>query len=150
MDIRLVPKEAAWQLRHEAMWPDKEPEYVRIEGDESAAHYGLMDGERLISVVSLFKEGSDAQFRKFATATPEQGKGYGTRLLNHVLVAAAEGGATRIYCNARTNKADFYMKFGLVSTGQTFAKGGMDYVIMERRLGASEEPGITHGRDSDD
>ncbi|WP_368086702.1 hypothetical protein [Paenibacillus sp. NFR01] len=45
MDIRLVSKEAAWQLRHEVMWPDKEPEYVRIEGDESAAHYGLMDGE---------------------------------------------------------------------------------------------------------
>ncbi|WP_368086703.1 GNAT family N-acetyltransferase [Paenibacillus sp. NFR01] len=98
----------------------------------------------------MFKEGSDAHFRKFATATAEQGKGYGTRLLNHVLEAAGEAGATRIYCNARTNKAEFYKKFGLASTGQTFAKGGKDYVIMERRLGASEEPGITNGRDSND
>ncbi|WP_203457154.1 GNAT family N-acetyltransferase [Paenibacillus tepidiphilus] len=137
MNIHLVSKEAAWKLRHEVMWPEREPEYVRIDGDDAAEHYGLLDGERLVSVVSLFREGEEAQFRKFATLEAEQGKGYGTRLLEYVLAAAAAGGAERIYCNARSNKAGFYAKFGLAPTGESFHKGGKEYVIMERRIGAA-------------
>ncbi|WP_187355239.1 GNAT family N-acetyltransferase [Paenibacillus tengchongensis] len=132
MEIRLVPQEAAWKLRHEVMWPEREPEYVRIDGDESAEHYGLLDGERLVSVVSLFREGEAAQFRKFATLESEQGKGYGSRLLEHVLAAAAAAGAQRIYCNARSSKIGFYKKFGLAATEERFHKGGKEYVIMER------------------
>jgi GNAT superfamily N-acetyltransferase len=55
----------------------------------------------LVGVVSLFHEGTDFQFRKFAVATDEQGKGTGTILLNYVLDFAIAMGAKRIWCNSR-------------------------------------------------
>lgn len=138
MDIRFIPKEQAWQLRHEVMWPERELDYVRLDDDDAGEHYGLFGQERLISVVSLFIEGEEAQFRKFATLESEQGKGYGSRLLQHVLEEAEQRGVRRFFCNARSNKAPFYQKFGLAATGQTFSKGGKDYIIMERFFGADE------------
>ncbi|MCI3922963.1 GNAT family N-acetyltransferase [Paenibacillus sp. TRM 82003] len=131
MDIRSVTKEQAWGLRHEVMWPDRELDYVKVPGDETAAHYGLFDGARLVSVVSLFADGEEAQFRKFATARDAQGRGCGSRLLTYVLEEARLAGVRRIYCNARTEKAAFYRRFGLRETAQTFSKGGKDYVVME-------------------
>ncbi|MFC0214942.1 GNAT family N-acetyltransferase [Paenibacillus chartarius] len=131
-EIRIIPKEQAWQLRHEVMWPDKELDYVKLADDEEGTHYGLMEEERLISVVSLFVQGTEAQFRKFATAVPYQNKGYGSMLLSYALGIAQAAGVKRIFCNARRDKAPFYEKFGLTATEQTFTKGGIDYVVMER------------------
>lgn len=139
MDIRLVPKETVWQLRQEVMWPDRELDYVKLEDDDTAAHYGLYEGERLLSVVSLFVKGQEAQFRKFATAASEQGKGYGSYLLNYMLGEAERAGVHRIFCNARSHKAAFYQKFGLTVTDMTFTKGGKEYIIMERFFGSKDE-----------
>ncbi|WP_209443690.1 GNAT family N-acetyltransferase [Paenibacillus camerounensis] len=138
MDIRLISKEQAWQLRHEVMWPERELDYVKLDDDDAGEHYGLLEQERLISAVSLFIEGHEAQFRKFATLDSEQGRGYGSRLLQHVLEEAEARGVRRIFCNARSNKAPFYEKFGLAATGQSFTKGGKDYIIMERFFGPAE------------
>ncbi|CAH1191557.1 hypothetical protein PAECIP111892_00670 [Paenibacillus auburnensis] len=139
MKITLIHKEAAWQLRHEVMWPERELDYVKLEDDDAGLHYGLFEGEELISVVSLFIGGNEAQFRKFATQESQQGKGYGSRLLQHMLNEAESSGVKRIYCNARSHKAAFYQRFGLAVTDQTFTKGGKDYIIMERFFGASGE-----------
>nr|WP_232381184.1 GNAT family N-acetyltransferase [Paenibacillus tianjinensis] len=139
MRITLIHKEAAWQLRHEVMWPERELDYVKLEDDDAGAHYGLFEGEQMISVVSLFIDGSEAQFRKFATLESMQGKGYGSKLLHHVLNEAASSGVKRVYCNARSHKASFYQKFGLAVTDRTFTKGGKDYVIMELYFDASGE-----------
>ncbi|MEW9674323.1 GNAT family N-acetyltransferase, partial [Ammoniphilus sp. 3BR4] len=46
---------------------------------------GLFEGEQLISIVSLFVRGAEGQFRKFATLTSHQNKGYGSKLLIYVL-----------------------------------------------------------------
>lgn len=142
MDIRFIPKEQAWQLRHEVMWPERELDYVKLADDDAGEHYGLFEGVRLISAVSLFIDGDEAQFRKFATLESEQGKGYGSRLLKHVLEAAEQRGVRRIFCNARSNKAPFYQKFGLAATGHSFIKGGKDYIIMERFFGPSEDGAV--------
>ncbi|MFM9279513.1 GNAT family N-acetyltransferase [Paenibacillus jiagnxiensis] len=131
MDIRSIDKENAWRIRHEVMWPDRELAYVQLEDDDRGWHYGLFVGERLVSVVSLFIDQDEAQFRKFATLEAEQGKGYGSRLLRHVMEEAEQAGVKRIWCNARREKARFYRKFGLRETGKTFVKGGKEYVIME-------------------
>lgn len=134
----MAPKEEVWQLRQEVMWPDRELDYVKLEDDDTAAHYGLYEGGRLLSVVSLFIEsdGQEAQFRKFATASSEQGKGYGTYLLNFMLNEVERAGVHRIFCNARSHKAAFYQKFGLIVTDKTFTKGGKEYIIMERFFGS--------------
>lgn len=132
MEIRRIHKEDAWKLRHEVMWPEREPDYIKLEDDESGVHYGLFLGEQLVSVLSLFITGKEAQFRKFATLEMEQGQGYGSKLLQTVLKEAEQAGVERIFCNARTYKAGFYKKFGMKPTEQVFSKGGKDYVVMER------------------
>lgn len=138
MDIRTISKEQAWQLRHEVMWPERDLDYVKLPDDDKGEHYGLFEGEQLITVVSLFVEGEEAQFRKFATLESMQGRGYGSHLLFHVMEKAAQAGVKRIFCNARSHKISFYKKFGLAETERTFTKGGKDYVVMERFIGTAE------------
>nr|WP_231841407.1 GNAT family N-acetyltransferase [Amphibacillus xylanus] len=113
------------------MWPDKPFDYIKVNGDDTAIHYGLFRDNKLISVISLFLSDKEAQFRKFATLEEEQGKGFGSQLLNYTLEQARLFGAERVWCNARSNKNTFYQKFGLKETASRFTKGGKDYVIME-------------------
>jgi GNAT superfamily N-acetyltransferase len=136
VEIRRISKEEVWPIRQAVMWPDRDIEYVKLPDDEEGSHYGLFDGPRLVSVVSLFVNGQEqeAQFRKFATLEQEQGRGYGSRLLSYVMNTAREQGIRRIWCNARATKAGFYAKFGLLETDQVFVKGGLDYVIMEKNI----------------
>lgn len=114
------------------MWPDKPLDYVKLDNDEEGYHYGLFLGDRLVSVVSLFIEGDEGQFRKFATDLDEQGKGYGSELLHFLFNKTEEENVKRIWCNARKDKAGFYEKFGMQTTDNEFTKGGIDYVIMEK------------------
>ncbi|GGN99546.1 GNAT family N-acetyltransferase [Saccharibacillus kuerlensis] len=132
MQIKRITKEQAWELRHTVMWPEKEFDYIKLPGDDNALHYGLFNENELVSAVSLFVQDEEAQFRKFATLSNRQNRGYGSRLLEFVLNEAQRQGVKRIYCNARTIKAPFYEKFGLTRTDVVFAKGGKDYVVMER------------------
>lgn len=128
----MIEKEQAWQLRHQVMWPDKDYDYIKLKEDDEGTHYGLFEGEDLLSVVSLFIRGDQAQFRKFATLSSQQKKGYGSKLLNYVLSEAERLGVKRIFCNARVEKAAFYETFGLSKTDDTFQKGGKEYIVMER------------------
>ncbi|MEH0156646.1 GNAT family N-acetyltransferase [Limibacter armeniacum] len=138
MEKQIILKEIeasqTWQIRHQVMWPDKPIDYVKLDEDKKGMHFGLEVEGKLVSIVSLFVENGEAQFRKFATLEEEQGKGYGSKLLTHLMDAVAELGVTRVWCNARANKTTFYNRFGLKETRNQFSKGGLDYVIMEKRL----------------
>ncbi|AZU61922.1 GNAT family N-acetyltransferase [Neobacillus mesonae] len=132
--IRKIDKGQAWEIRHEVMWSDKPFDYIKLEDDDLGIHFGLFKEKMLISVISLFIANEEAQFRKFATLQKEQGKGYGSKLLEAVLEEAKIHGVKRIWCNARQNKVDFYKKFGLRETNSSFIKDGKSYVIMEKNL----------------
>lgn len=121
-------------IRHRVMWPNKSIDYVKLPNDIEGRHYGLFLNEKLISVISLFITDTEAQFRKFATIKEYQGKGYGSLLLQEIIGVAKNENLSKIWCNARQNKTDFYTKFGMVSTNRTFVKGGVDFVIMESLL----------------
>ena len=114
------------------MWPDHPIDYVKLTNDADGTHFGLFQNEKLVSVVSLFVDQHEAQFRKFATLADYQGHGIGTRLLKHVFDEALRLKLKRIWCNARVDKRGFYHRFGMTETDQTFTKGGIDYVVMER------------------
>ena len=123
-----------WEIRQKVMWPAKPIEYVKLSDDPGGIHYGLFKDEELISIVSLFISGTDAQFRKFATVEKEQGKGYGTILLKYMMTNLDQKKIKRLWCNARTDKAPFYERFGLRQSNNRFSRGGIDYVIMEKIL----------------
>lgn len=132
--IKEVNLEEVWQLRHEVMWPDMPFDYIKLADDDEGIHFGLHKDKRLISVLSLFINDGDAQFRKFATLEQEQGHGYGSILLNYIIDNVKHYGIKRIWCNARTDKTAFYQKFGLIKTESTFRRDGKSYIIMEKRL----------------
>lgn len=134
MEIRQLEPEQVLEIRQQVLWPGKPLAYVKLPEDDKGLHFGGIAAGRLVSVVSLFVDGRQAQFRKFATLTEEQGKGYGSRLLQHVLEEAARRGAGRIWCNARTSKASYYARFGLAPIGECMEKDGVSYVIMEKKL----------------
>ncbi|MGB2129742.1 MAG: GNAT family N-acetyltransferase [Flavicella sp.] len=131
-EIKSIAAKGTLNIRQQVMWPDRDISYVRLPEDSKGLHYGLFLDGVLISVVSLFKNKDGWQFRKFATLQDQQGKGYGSKLLHYVLAIAEREKATKIYCNARVEKINFYTSFGLVPTKKTFAKGGISYVVMEK------------------
>lgn len=98
----------------------------------------FFEEDQLTSVISLFIEHDEIQFRKFATVKKEQGKGYGSKLLHHVINQAMQMGVKRIWCSARQDKLSFYKKFGLEETNGVFDKGGIRYIVMEKRIDYSE------------
>jgi GNAT superfamily N-acetyltransferase len=130
-EIRTVAPEAVWPMRHRVMYPDHDFEAIKLPDDAEGIHLGLFDDNELVSVVSLFRRGDELQFRKFATETARQGKGYGAQLLAGLIDLARQQGLRRVWCNARRNAAGFYGRFGVRETEETIFKDGYDFVVME-------------------
>jgi GNAT superfamily N-acetyltransferase len=132
MIIKEIPASATWEIRHKVMWPDKPIEFVQLAEDDLGIHYGLFDEDKLVAIVSCFDDNREMQFRKLATLTQMQGRGFASLLLDHILQRAKNNGTKRVWCNARVNKKAFYEKFGLIDTQITFFKSEQEYTIMEK------------------
>lgn len=124
--IKKISFKETYPIRHEVMWPDKDLDYIKVDGDETADHYGYYDGKDLVAVISVFNTDSGYQFRKFATLENYQRRGIGSQLLSYVL----DHYQGSIWCNARLEKTAYYKKFGMVQTDRTFIRGNKEYVIM--------------------
>ena len=134
MQIEQITYQLTWKIRHEVMWPEESPEFVRLAEDPDGMHYGVFDQNRLCTVVSVFISGDTAQFRKLATRAEFQGRGYATALLQYVFNELPIYGISQVWCNARVEKVSFYQRLGMTLTDQTFSKKGKDYVVMEKEL----------------
>lgn len=135
MEIRKIQPEDTYDIRHKVMWAHKPLEFVKVDEDTEGVHFGLFEDTQLISVVSLFYKNDEVQFRKFATLTAFQGRGFGTHLLKHIFQLLEKQGVKKVWCNARSNKTTFYAKFGMTETSVRFQKEGLEYVVMERCKG---------------
>ena len=135
MEIKEVFYEEVWSLRKRVMYPEKDLEYVKLPDDKDGLHLGLYIENELISVISLFVNGKELQFRKFATLEEKQGCGYGSKLLNKVLEYAKENDIKRVWCNSRIEKTGFYKKFGFSETKESYVKDGRGFIIVEKILG---------------
>lgn len=135
IEIKQITAQETYKLRHEVMWPDMPLEFVKLKNDAAGVHFGVFKDLEIISVVSLFIKDNRAQFRKLATKTSEQGQGYGSVLLDHLIsYVTTKRHINWLWCNARADKTSFYKKFGMIATKQTFQKEGLDYCIMEKKL----------------
>lgn len=131
MEIKTIKASDTWQIRHEVMWPDQPFEFVKLEEDDLGFHFGVFEGDKLVSIVSCFIEGKEMQFRKLATLEEYQGKGIASYLLKHILEFAKSKDLKKVWCNARSNKKAFYEKFGMKDTFRNFVKAGQEFSIME-------------------
>jgi phosphoribosylformimino-5-aminoimidazole carboxamide ribotide isomerase len=134
MSIQPVSLNEVWAMRQAVMYPQESISLVQLEDDEKGLHWGLYDQGELVSVISVFDRNGAVQFRKFATRTNWQGKGYGTILLQHVMDWAHKQGKKSIWCNARLTATGIYKKFGMKAVGKTWQKYGLDFIKMEKQL----------------
>lgn len=132
--IREVDYNEVLKIRQEVMYPDKDLKFVRLPEDDLGIHMGFYDNGKPISILSLFLKDNELQFRKFATLTELQGKGYGTKLIEWLLDYAKDMQFERVWCNSRLDKKDFYQKFDFSEQGDTFEKNGIQYIIMEKKF----------------
>lgn len=133
--IRMINIEQALPLRQSVLWPGHPLSHVMVPGDEAALHFGLYHDETLVSVASLFPDDhSGIQLRKFATLPHMQGRGFGRRMLDHLLAQARDSGATHLWCDARVSARDFYAKSGFREKGEVFERKGQSYVVMQHRF----------------
>ncbi|WP_456313180.1 GNAT family N-acetyltransferase [Pseudomonas shirazensis] len=131
MKISAIQPSQTWQIRHEVMWPDQPFEFVQLPEDDFGLHFGVFVDEKLVSIVSCFITDEEMQFRKLATLEQFQGQGIASELLVYIFELAKQKGLKKVWCNARTNKKDFYGKFGMTDTNKTFSKAGQEFTIME-------------------
>ncbi|SOD79175.1 GNAT family N-acetyltransferase [Spirosoma fluviale] len=132
--IQPITPEKTYLLRHSVLWPDKPLDYVKVDNDDEGFHFGAFREGELIAVISLFVNGSESRFRKFAARPDCQRQGVGTLLLNHVMAEAKRLGATVLWCDARLETADFYRRFGMEAVSEVFYKGPIPYAKFSRTL----------------
>ena len=134
MEIKKISPSDTWSIRQSVMWHDKPLTYVQLAEDENGLHYGVFENAELLSVISLFIENENAQFRKFATQVTHQGKGHGSALLNFLIHECEKKQIKNLWCNARTSAYPFYQKFGFEIVSETWTKDGIEFVKMSKTL----------------
>ncbi len=132
-EIKQIEASKTLAIRHKVMWPNKPFDFVKLPNDEKGKHFGLFVNGELVSIISLFIDHNEAQFRKFATLNEYQGLGYGTILLKSIVDLVERDGFDKLWCNARVEKSQFYLRFGFKLTDKTYMKGGIEFVIMEKK-----------------
>jgi predicted GNAT family N-acyltransferase len=138
MNIRSISWEEALPVRHKVLWPDKPVSFCKIDGDDTAKHYGIYLEDKLVSVASVYIENKTARLRKFATLVTFQGKGLGSKLITYVLNELENLGIECFWCDARKTATGFYRKFNMSQQSGEFNKSGVLYVKMGVQLQPSE------------
>jgi phosphoribosylformimino-5-aminoimidazole carboxamide ribotide isomerase len=142
MEIKAANLEEVWALRREVMYPEEEISFVQLDDDDKGLHLGLYNKSELVSVISLFIRNGDLQFRKFATRKTEQNKGFGTTLMDKVFAIAKEKKCKSVWCNARRDATRFYTKWGMMESGNSWMKYGIEFIIMKKELAMQIIPAI--------
>lgn len=73
IEITTISWQETMVIRQQVLWPNHPVEFCRVEGDESAWHFGAYDAGLLIGVASLYPNGSSVRLRKFAVIDSHQG-----------------------------------------------------------------------------
>tara|TARA_R110000796_G_scaffold88850_2_gene191753 strand:- start:14607 stop:15014 length:408 start_codon:yes stop_codon:yes gene_type:complete len=134
ISIKKITTTQTYHLRHTVMWPNHPIDFIKLPEDEEGVHFGLFENDELVCIVSLFIKNKTAQFRKLATKVSDQGKGYATQILHHIILYCSQLKIEKLWCNARANKTSFYKKFGLDETKKTYSKGGIDFIVLEKNF----------------
>lgn len=134
MQIKNAPIDDVLLIRQQVMYPANDLDFVKLEEDDRGYHFGVYEKGKLISVISLFIDGNEMQFRKFATIEEMQGNGYGTELLKYVFYFAKEHQIKKVWCNARTSALGMYEKFGMEQGKEKWIKYGLEFVKMEKNI----------------
>lgn len=134
MNIKRINAADTLALRQRVLWPNKTKEFCRVDGDESATHYGIYEASELVGVASTYINGDSVRLRKFAVEHRCQGKGYGSQLLQYIINAERSKDVREFWCDARKTAIAFYQRFGMAVEGEEFYKADVAYFKMAVNL----------------
>ena len=130
MKIKRIALQDAVNIRHKVLWPDKEPSYCIVEGDDDAWHFGVIFDNRLVCVGSIYIEATIARLRKFATLHEYQGLGVGSFMLNYLIRELKNRDISHFWLDARETAVGFYQRFDFSVSGERFFKSEIGYFKM--------------------
>lgn len=93
----------------------------------------LLDG-RPVGVGRLHVSRGEGQIAWVAILPPYRGKGIGWEIMDALLAAAGERGATRVTLSAQTHAIGFYRLLGFRTVGKVWMMGGIEHITMVRDL----------------
>ena len=143
--IRRISAADTRALRHRLLRPGQAFAETWYPGDEDpgTAHFGAFAGDRLVGIVSLYRElrpgagddGAAWRLRRMATATEARGRGHGHALLAACIGHVADEGGGELWCNARSQAAGFYRAAGFEVVGDEFQIEGIGpHFVMRREV----------------
>ncbi len=132
--IRFVPLESVLPLRNQVLREGKLPlDQCIFPGDdrEGAFHLAFFQEELPVSIATFHPgeregfPGTAFQLRGMATASENQGKGFGNLLLNFAIVYLRGRKVNYIWCNARKSALRFYKGIGFEVISPEFEIAGI-------------------------
>jgi GNAT superfamily N-acetyltransferase len=135
MSVREISLAETRPLRHEVLRPHETIEALAAHESGDAYAVGVFDGKRLISVGLIAPDGQAGSWRirGMATAPGERGRGAGSAVLDALLAHAVAGGASRVWCNARTPALSLYERAGFRAISDEFQIAEIGpHFVMER------------------
>lgn len=134
LQIEQVVASCTWHIRQRVLYPHGSLKDVLLDGDFDATHFGAYHRNQLVGVISLFAEGTEYQFRKFAVLPDYQRCGIGSELMQETIQFVKQWHGHLLWCNARVDAVPFYGRFGLAAVGTPYDKGGITYIRLEKQL----------------
>ncbi|MFN3753384.1 GNAT family N-acetyltransferase [Flavobacterium sp.] len=143
LTIRKISAQETITVRHPVLRKGKPIESCYFDGDNltSTKHFGLYENGILQGVISLFdhkshlfEDKNQSQIRGMAVLENNQGKGFGSLLVEHAEKILKAQNVSLIWFNARENAVGFYQKMEYEIIGNSFdiPDVGKHYIMWKR------------------
>ncbi len=151
--VAIVDPAMTYALRHRVLRPDAPlAETAEINSLPGALTFGLTcdDDAEVISTATIYPEDPPPhltpivaltsthrpwRLRAVATHEAHRSQAHGARVMTAVLDHLAGRGPTVLWCNARSDARDFYLREGFVTEGETFTIEGIGpHQVMYRTI----------------
>lgn len=127
MEVREISTSLTYPLRNRVLRPGMPVESCHYPADGQAVHFGVFDGDSLVSVITahpdqspLFSELGQWRIRGMATDLGRQGQGLGGLALRAMLAWGRRSEVPLFWCNARVGAIPFYERHGFQVVGEEF------------------------------
>ena len=149
--VRPISAAETRPLRHRVLRPGQpfgQTSYPRDDHPETV-HLGAFDGDRLVGIVSLYREArpdrpdrSAWRMRGLATEPDVRGRKFGTAMMAASIAHVAGRGGGELWCNARLEAVGFYEAAGFeVDGGEPFEIAGIGpHLLMRRPVAPADQP----------
>lgn len=87
-----------------------------------------------LATCRIFQQDGQWMLGRVVVAKNQRGTGLGTRLLRAVHAYLRMRGVDQLSCHAQLSAKRFYDKLGYQTSGQPFAEGGIQHVLMTKYL----------------